>query len=280
MFTTDLLRRKIGGIIFTLRTMGPYYLFREIIRRLFGIPYSYRGIKINSIETFRLINGLLYLSNDFGYDGYDYFIRTKYGIIYGKGPEDLYIVKEDLENEYLSLNARNNVVVDVGAYHGETTLMFLSWGAKIVYAYEPIPESYNYFIKAIKANGVEDKVKAFNYGWWFYDSILKVKMDFARTGSLPGDTEVRVVSSAKELLRISKEVGNDFVVKMDCEGCEFSLLAVPCEILKLAKQYVIEIHGASMPLIDKFINCDFEYELIKQFEEFKSIANFIRADNG
>ena len=276
MSTTDLLRRKIGGIIFTLRTMGPYYLFREIIRRLFGIPYSYRGIKINSIETFRLVSGLLYLSNDFGYDDHDYFIKTKYGIIYGRGPEDLYVVTEDLEGDYSSLNVRNNVVIDVGAYHGETTLMFLSWGARMVYAYEPVPEFYNYLIKAIKVNGVEDKVKAFNYGWWIDDGVLRVRMDFAYTGSSPGDTEIRIVNSAKELLKISKEIGYDFVVKMDCEGCEYSLLTVPCDVLRLAAQYVIEIHGALTPLIDKFTKCGFRYEVIKQLEKYLWIVNFTR----
>ncbi len=225
----NLLRRKVsGGVLFTLRAMGPYYLFKEIIRRLSGIPYSYRGIEICNIETFRVINALLWIGDNFGFDDNDYFIKTKYGIIYGKGHDFGTITVIDLENDYSSLNVKNNVVIDVGAYHGETALMFLNWGgARMVYAYEPVPEYYNYLVKAIKANGVEDRVRTFNYGWWFSNAILRLKLNYTSTGSLTGDVEVKVVNSTEELIKISNEVGEGFVVKMDCEGCEYSLFTVP-----------------------------------------------------
>ncbi len=274
----ELFGRKARGLLFTFKAMGPYYVFREAIRRLFGTPYSYHGIEIRDVKTFRLINGLLYLGINFSHDGFDYFARTKYGIIYGKDLKDLenLVIHEDLEGDYSSLNAKDNVVIDVGAYHGETALMFLNWGAKIVYAYEPVPEFYNYLIKTIKANGVENKVKAFNYGWWFSNGTLKLKLDYTCTGSLPGNTEIRVVNLVEELLKISREVGDNFVVKMDCEGCEYSLLTVPCEVLRLARQYVIEVHGALTPLIYKFINCGFKYEVVRQVGKYLFIVNFTR----
>ena len=273
MPTTDLLRRKIGGIIFTLRTMGLYYSFREVIRRLFGIPYFYRGIEINTTEVFKLVNNLLYIDRNFGVDGDYYFIRTRYGVIYGKVPD--IALAPGLEIDYLTLNVKDNVVIDVGAYLGETALAFLGWGAKMVYAYEPVPRFYDGLIKTIKANHIEGKVRAFNYGWWFDDGVLKVRLSFTSTGSLPGDAEIKVVNSTKELLKISREIGYDFVVKMDCEGCEYSLLTVPCEVLRLAMQYVIEIHGVALtPLIDKFTKCGFKYEVIKQVKKYLSIVDF------
>ena len=264
-----------------LRTMGLYYSFREVIRRLFGVPYSYRGVEVHDSKTFRLIMNLLYLGYDFGVDGEYYFVRTKQGVIYGRVPDVLLIPGVEADYDaYSVLNVKDNVVIDVGAYLGETALAFLNWGARMVYAYEPIPRSYDGLIKTIKANGVEDRVKAFNYGWWFNDGVLKVRMDFTGTGSLPGDTEIKVVNSAKELLRISKEVGSDFVAKINCEGCEYSLLTVPCEVLRLAKQYVIEVHGSLVPLIDKLTRCGFKYEVVKYVRKWVTIINFVRVDSG
>ena len=40
------------------------------------------------------------------------------------------------------------------------------------------------------------------------------------------------------------------LVKMDCEGCEYSLLRLDEELLRLPKQYIIEIHGAELPILD------------------------------
>ena len=127
----DLLRRRISGVIFTLRTMGLYYSFREVIRRLFGIPYSYRGVKVHDSKTFRLIMNLLYLDYDFGIDGEYYFVRTKQRVIYGRVPDVLLIpgVETDYDT-YSVLNVKGNVVIDVGAYLGETALAFLNWGCK------------------------------------------------------------------------------------------------------------------------------------------------------
>jgi hypothetical protein len=39
------------------------------------------------------------------------------------------------------------------------------------------------------------------------------------------------------------------LVKMDCEGCEYSLLRLDEELLGLPKQF-IETHGAELPIID------------------------------
>ena len=272
----ELLGRKARGLLFTLRTMGPYYVFREVVRRLLGVPYTYRGITIDNVKTFKLISSLLYLGIDFGRDGDDYFVKTKYGVIYGKVPDILLTFTFEFENDYLVLDVKNKVVIDVGAYLGDTALAFLNWGARVVYAYEPISRFYEGLVKTIRANGVEDRVKVFNYGWWFYNGTLRLRLGYIGTGALPGDVEVRVVDSTEELLRIGRDIGNDFVVKMDCEGCEYSLLTVPCKALRLARQYVIEVHGALTPLIYKFINCGFKYEVVRQTGKRLFIVNFTR----
>ena len=47
------------------------------------------------------------------------------------------------------------------------------------------------------------------------------------------------------------------VVKMDCEGCEWSLLAVPCSKLQTVEEFAIEIHGPVPLLVRKMEKCGF-----------------------
>lgn len=59
------------------------------------------------------------------------------------------------------------------------------------------------------------------------------------SGLLAGSTRIRVVP-------VERAIAD--VVKMDCEGCEWSLLSIPCAVIKRAEEYAIEIHGPE-PLI-------------------------------
>ncbi|MFZ8838428.1 MAG: hypothetical protein ACO2PM_05720 [Pyrobaculum sp.] len=48
----------LKGLKLTLRSMGPKWVAREIIRRIAGIPYTYNGILVKDDVTFRLIRML------------------------------------------------------------------------------------------------------------------------------------------------------------------------------------------------------------------------------
>ena len=45
------------------------------------------------------------------------------------------------------------------------------------------------------------------------------------------------------------------VVKMDCEGCEWPLLAVPCLKLQTVEEFAIEIHGPVPLLVREMEKC-------------------------
>ena len=52
------------------------------------------------------------------------------------------------------------------------------------------------------------------------------------------------------------------IAKIDCEGCEYSLLITDCKTLNIFSQVLIEIHGAAYPLIDKMQSCGFKTKQI------------------
>lgn len=83
------------------------------------------------------------------------------------------------------------------------------------------------------------------------------------------------VRSLRNLLREvhAKEGGID-LVKMDCEGCEYSLLTLSNDDIRLVKQWIIEVHGSEAPIIDKMTECGYSHKRVKRFTEFLSLHWF------
>jgi|GEM_PF-3550292 len=50
---------------------------------------------------------------------------------------------------------------------------------------------------------------------------------------------------------------------MDCEGCEFTLLDVPCQILLKFAQIILEYHKEPYSLINHLKECGFKVNIIK-----------------
>ncbi|BDR91655.1 hypothetical protein [Vulcanisaeta souniana] len=67
------------------------------------------------------------------------------------------------------------------------------------------------------------------------------------------------------------EVGY-FVVKFDCEGCEYSLLTLPRDIISYGDEHVMEVHGTPSPIIDKLSECGFKVNVV--FPGTYSIIHF------
>ncbi len=74
---------------------------------------------------------------------------------------------EDYDKMYSYLNVKGKIVLDAGAFLGETALYFVSRGVRLVYAYEPVPLFYDYLVRNVRLNGVEGIVKVVNAGLWF-----------------------------------------------------------------------------------------------------------------
>ena len=55
------------------------------------------------------------------------------------------------------------------------------------------------------------------------------------------------------------------LVRMDCEGCGYSLLQLDEEHIKLSKQYIVEIHECETPLIDKMLQAGYNSKLILKY---------------
>ncbi|MEM1902714.1 MAG: FkbM family methyltransferase [Pyrobaculum sp.] len=183
-------------------------------------------------------------------------------------------VGEPIE-DMCAADVKGGVVLDVGAGIGDSTLFFVSRGARRVYAFEPVEKHFRYLVDNIARNNAVDRVVAFNYGLWVEDGVLKVKYESFRTGSSIGDeVELKVRRLGDVLREIAETEGGIDLVKMNCEGCEYALLTTPCEVVRLARQYIMEIHGTPIPLIHHMSKCGYDAKLIVGATDFINVYRF------
>lgn len=139
----------VRGALLTLKSMGFNVLLREVLRRVLGTKYCHRGILVNSSAIFRLIRNTLLRGYDvYGSDN-EISIHTPFGEfrVDAADMDLLGVLCEPLEDIYGFVDVKGGVVIDIGAYIGETALLFLSKGAYQIYAFEPVDRHYRYLLK-------------------------------------------------------------------------------------------------------------------------------------
>jgi hypothetical protein len=97
--------------------------------------------------------------------------------------------------------------------------------------------------------------------------VVHVKKSGCQLSSV--ELEIRDLKSILEMIHDGEGVID--LVKMDCEGCEYSLLQLDEEHIKLSKQYIMEIHGCETPLIDKMLQVGYNSKLILKLNELGKI---------
>ncbi len=131
--------------------------------------------------------------------------------------------------EYGEFPLRGKEVVDVGANMGDTAVFFASRGASKVIAYEPIPKVYQLALESVRLNGYEGRVQVHNCAIGSKEGEVEVPADLSLEESLSftslaegGKRRVRVplVTLGHAMARISEP----YLLKMDCEGCEYDVI--------------------------------------------------------
>jgi len=67
--------------------------------------------------------------------------------------------------EYKIIKPENEIVVDIGASIGDSSIYFALNGASYVIALEPYPYTFNLAVKNVKVNNLNDKIKILNAGY-------------------------------------------------------------------------------------------------------------------
>ncbi len=224
----NLIRKIINTPKFIINSLKIYKQARKKIKQpfLFFINlYWYKLFKKNLIKNIETTENLKYFLVDY---------------------TDLCLIIEYLDNYYNidQLQKKEySIIIDIGANAGDFSI-FLSKNAKKIYSLEPITEIYNKLKNNLDLNNI-NHIKVYNYGISDKEQKLKLQINnLDSTGDAKvseiGNYEIKTISWSKLFELIGKPKRID-LLKIDCEGSEYSLL-LDNKILDFVSEICIEIH--------------------------------------
>jgi len=149
--------------------------------------------------------------------------------------------------DYEPLNVINRIVIDVGAFVGDSAVYFALKGARKVIAIESHPSAYAEMLDNIRLNNMENVIIPINAGLASKPGktcIKNVDVNIAnviyhRIGDCPDAVPATTFS---ELISRFGVDPNDAVIKMDCEGCEYDVILNDYEHVRLFRELIFEYH--------------------------------------
>lgn len=142
------------------------------------------------------------------------------------GLDSLPIVNEFSTEPHKDMDVNDKVVVDIGAYTGDTALYYATKGrAKMVYAYELFPSISKKAEANVRMSNLSNKIKVFNEGVGGKPGsmmISKTESSFGNTDARHHTDKVKVnIISLDQIVKKFKI--KDGALKVDCEGAEYEI---------------------------------------------------------
>jgi FkbM family methyltransferase len=149
------------------------------------------------------------------------------------------------KGEY-DLNVGGKIVVDVGAYIGDSSIYFAIKGAKKVIAIEPHPVAFKEMLENIQLNSLENVIIPINAGLASKHGKIRIEnVDVESTHRIYhklGNCESEVPAITLGDIISRYKINEDAILKMDCEGCEYDIILNDYEHLKIFKELIFEYH--------------------------------------
>lgn len=145
---------------------------------------------------------------------------------------------------YEDLEVSGRVVVDVGAFVGDSPIYFVLRGARLVIALEPHPQNYAEMIDNIGLNRLGEKIVPLNTALGARPGVIKIAKETKpdlRVGVL-GSGEHEVPLTTLGQLLGTHDIGERALLKMDCEGCEYDAILYGYDDVKRFDEVVFEYH--------------------------------------
>jgi FkbM family methyltransferase len=176
----------------------------------------------------------------------------------------------ECESGIYGFDFKDKVVLDVGAYCGESAVFFSSHGAKKVILYEPFSGHQTCIKNNISLNHMNAELH--NEGVGAKDEPLMINYDDADLGfGLKNEGKNQTLIKVRNISDVLNESGAD-IAKIDCEGAEISLNEVSKSVLRKISLYIIETHNSA---IKKALTKKFEAAGFRHMHEPVHIAESI-----
>lgn len=172
-----------------------------------------------------------------------------------------------VDKTYGKIECEDAVVVDVGAFIGDSSIFFARNGAKTVVAFEPTPPLFAILTKNVALNGYERVIHTKNEAISDSYGVTKIRYNPDAPGSssvtLSEGSHVFTVPSIP-LSEVINDLGKVDLLKMDCEGCEHKVLseARRGHVLKHVRMIIVEVHHEVRSLLDLLQNEGFKLKKV------------------
>jgi FkbM family methyltransferase len=166
---------------------------------------------------------------------------------------DISLLAEIFVRKVYGDDFKGKTILDVGAYNGDSAIHFARRGADFVIGLEPDPQNYELAIENLRLNKLEDQVKLFNLAL----SPTPGESLFSTNSTTPNISRLEqegtensgalsvATTSVKELIDYLRYLGLGRIdlMKMNCEGCEYGIIAnMPPEVLESIQEIILEFH--------------------------------------
>ena len=161
------------------------------------------------------------------------FVNDKTGVTYAEADGLEWLLTRETVREYdhdLNLPASPKVI-DIGAHVGVVSMYLAKKYGAEVWAYEPLPENYRRLVLNIERNGLQDKVHPFNLAVTGDGRDVTITANMTNSGGNSIYDGGETVAHSTTFAEILKQTGAVDLLKIDCEGAEFEILA-DVEILR------------------------------------------------
>ncbi|ABP95989.1 methyltransferase FkbM family [Metallosphaera sedula] len=261
-----------------LHVSMPSLLISFLLKRNLEVKLAGSTISISPFNAYVLGNILSRGWKVTGVQGYLVTLTSRDGEVSitcrtNKGNDLGHIMEIFLDNSY-NYDVRNKVVIDVGASNGDSSIFFAKRGAKRIIALEPDEESYALATRNVEASRVGDQVILLNKAlssqrgkitlYVYENSVNGNSIDPQNMVKLGERVIPKTVESVTltELLDMAKDetVG---LLKMDCEGCEYSVLNnLEREAFERIEAIFMEYHNGLQNLKSILESNGFQVEVI------------------
>ncbi len=260
---------------------------RREIKELISVEAFRHLLYIPSI-ILKIENWYPFLLNYIGFQNkaIEYRFRNGTKINTGEGIDAATIAVVFVKKDYGDIKD-SSTIIDIGANIG----VFAVYASTVskntkVYAYEPMPRSFELLLKNIKINNLINSIIPFKFGIAEHNETRKL---FLGSGSpfhslyLDNNGEYVEIDciTLKDIFDTNKIKAVD-ILKIDCEGAEFEILYnTPKEYLLKIKEIRFEYHNQqkenTIQKLTKFLeNSGFKITLLRKNTDTSGNAWFIR----
>ena len=161
---------------------------------------------------------------------------------------------------------KDNTVIDIGMNIADSSIYFALNEASFVIGLEPYKYSYEMALENIEINDLKGKILPLHAGYG-RDGIIEVEDKVSDIGSVleehKGGIKIPLLSLSKLLEQYQYNISGELLLKMDCEGCEYSILYENESVLKKFSRIIIEYHNGYNELKTKLENSGFSVKYTK-----------------